>query len=702
MRIINYLCQPNIDFQLFKVFMKFASPEILYALFLLIIPVIIHLFNFKKFKKVYFSNLGFLKQVSQQSKKTSQIRHLLVLITRLLFLAFIILAFAKPYFPNNQNSQENNKVKQIAVYIDNSFSMQQKGRSGVLLEEAKSIARELAQAYRPTDKYKLLTNDIYSFDGGFMSRDDYMSDVRNANFLPFSISLSEVISKSNGLQLQPETKPTDIFLISDFQKSISDLNKILIDTSVNIWLIPLKAPVPSNIYIDSCWIEDPVVMRQKPVKIKFRISKNFVGDDITANLKLVVNEKQKGISTISLSNEPIVETFSFLVDSSYKQSGYIQLDDHPITFDDEFFFSFTVRQSHKVVIINFEDDQSFLQRFYQSDSSIILKNFNEKQIDYNALLDANLLILNSVKNYSSGFISEVEKFIEAGGNVVVILSTKSDLSSLNYFNEYFGLPLLVASDTSRIEARKIDVQSPLFRDVFNLTNNELPANTNMPFFKYRYRFVAANSGNLKTEIELADGQPLLTVSKYKAGNIYYFTAALDSKNSNLGRHALFIPLFYNMMLNNSGENKLYYTLDEDVVNIPNLNLISDQSIHIVNHDKTIDFIPGIRKTGGFIQIFPEGRILESGNYFAESVNSSYPISFNYSSKESKLNCFANEELQELIDNNKLTNTYLISGENVNLQSQILSTNNHNELWKIFVIIGLLFLVIEVFLLRFLK
>ena len=83
--------------------MKFLYPQFLYALAVVAIPIILHLFNFKKFKTVYFSNVRFLKEVKQQTKAKSELKHILILLSRILALSSLVLAFAQPYVPKTWN-----------------------------------------------------------------------------------------------------------------------------------------------------------------------------------------------------------------------------------------------------------------------------------------------------------------------------------------------------------------------------------------------------------------------------------------------------------------------------------------------------------------------------------------------------------------------------------------------------------------------
>ena len=113
--------------------MQFKHPEILYALCLLIIPIIIHLFQLRRFQKEAFTNVAFLKQVVIQTRKSSQLKKWLTLLTRMLLLACVIIAFAQPFTSKNTSFSS---TPETVIYLDNSFSLQAKGEQGELLKRA--------------------------------------------------------------------------------------------------------------------------------------------------------------------------------------------------------------------------------------------------------------------------------------------------------------------------------------------------------------------------------------------------------------------------------------------------------------------------------------------------------------------------------------------------------------------------------------
>ena len=64
--------------------MQFKTPEILYFLTLLVIPLLVHLFQLQKYVKVPFTNVAFLQKIVEQNRKSSRIKKWLLLVTRLL------------------------------------------------------------------------------------------------------------------------------------------------------------------------------------------------------------------------------------------------------------------------------------------------------------------------------------------------------------------------------------------------------------------------------------------------------------------------------------------------------------------------------------------------------------------------------------------------------------------------------------------
>lgn len=138
--------------------MQFKHPEILYFLFLLVIPILVHLFQLRRFKKQYFTNVKLLRELQQQTRKSKSIKKWLLLATRLLLLACLIIAFAQPFF-NAKDAQ--NRANELVIILDNSFSMQAKGAKGELLKRS---VQEILEQLPENQLFSLVTNDATFWD----------------------------------------------------------------------------------------------------------------------------------------------------------------------------------------------------------------------------------------------------------------------------------------------------------------------------------------------------------------------------------------------------------------------------------------------------------------------------------------------------------------------------------------------------------
>jgi hypothetical protein len=141
--------------------MSFLYPSFLWALGVLSIPILIHLFNFRRTTKVFFSSTRFLKHVKEVTVARRKLKHYLILASRLLFLLFLVFTFAQPIIPAHEQVGSN---RNILLYLDNSQSMSaQAGEKTRGLDHAVRMAESIVETFPPDTHYKLITNDFAPF-----------------------------------------------------------------------------------------------------------------------------------------------------------------------------------------------------------------------------------------------------------------------------------------------------------------------------------------------------------------------------------------------------------------------------------------------------------------------------------------------------------------------------------------------------------
>ena len=197
--------------------MKFLFPEILWGLLAIAVPILVHLFNFRKFKKVLFSNVEMLKDIKQETKSKSKLKHLLILLSRILAITCIVFAFAQPYIPVGEQ-ESSLDANAVSIYIDNSFSMESENEKGRLLDLAKNKALEILEIYNSTDQFQVLNNDFESRHQRLVSREEAVELIEEIKLSPNSKMLNEVISRQRDLLIQEDDSQLMSYVVSDWQK----------------------------------------------------------------------------------------------------------------------------------------------------------------------------------------------------------------------------------------------------------------------------------------------------------------------------------------------------------------------------------------------------------------------------------------------------------------------------------------------------
>ena len=464
--------------------MSFVFPTFLYALFAISIPIIIHLFNFRKYKTIYFTNVKFLRELKQESQSKNRLKELLILLSRVLAITCLVLAFAQPVLLD-ENTKIKTGNKAVGIYIDNSFSMEGVNKNGSLLNNAKKRAKEIVAAFGNADRFMLLTNDFEGKHQRLLSKEEVLEALNDVTISSAVKPLSLVVKRQSDFLRSSKASDLRQFIISDFQRSVSDLNNVSADTLIASTLIPVAANSNDNVYIDTCWFETPVQQKGMLQKLNVRINNKSNKTIENGTVKLFINQKQIGIASFNAQAQSKAET---KITFECKEEGFnycsLKIDDYPIVFDDELFFTFNSKLNINALIINGKNclTASYFKTLLQSDSLFSYHENNELSIDYGLFNTANLIVLNEIDNFSSGLIAEINKYVSNGGNLVIIPATKLNASAYSDFYKNLNLPLPGNLDTSAMKIEKTDFKTGFYEGVFD----KLDERMDLPLIRKRY------------------------------------------------------------------------------------------------------------------------------------------------------------------------------------------------------------------------
>ncbi len=642
--------------------MQFRHPEFLYALFALIIPILVHLFQLRRFQKVAFTNVQFLKAVTIQTRKSSQLKKWLTLLVRLLALAAVITAFSQPFLASDEIV---GKKSEIAIYLDNSFSMQAKGSKGPLLKRA--IQEILSDV--PEDEIISLFTNTETFTR--VTKKDIQNNLLQLDYSAGQLPYSAAYLKAKQLLSTSAETSKRIIMVSDFQQKEGAF-VLPTDARTTTNLVQLQPVTRQNIALDSLYLQRN---SNNDLMLQVILSTSEADFD-TISVALYNDDQLLGKTAVSLSKNSKTTT-EFRLDENTKINGRIVIEDPALTFDNSRYFTINTPEKIKVVAIN-EASDSFLKNIYTSDEFVLLSNSLES-LNYNDISDANLVFVNEIKQIPISLINALKPFVKQGGKICFIPASQGDLASYQQFINSFSNTVLLAENTQEKKITSIHFSHPLYKGVFD----KKVINFQYPKVNSYYQTNATN-----VILSFEDNSPFL----YKTAGIYVFTAPINNENSNFKNSPLIVPTLYNIAKQSLQHTDISYTIGQtNSYDIP-ITLGQDGILSLVSDQENI--IPLQQSYANKVRITTGEVPTKAGIYKLQDKNGTIiqHISYNYNSSESNLYYY----------DLKTTAGYQINESITELFDQIKEETSVNELWKWFIIFALIFLLIEILLLKYLK
>ncbi|MCK0135241.1 BatA domain-containing protein [Arenibacter sp. S6351L] len=640
--------------------MLFKHPELLWALLLLLIPIFIHLFQLRRFKKTPFTNVKILKKVVAESRKSNSLKKWLLLFTRLLLLTALIIAFAQPFIPGKSALKSN----EIVIYLDNSLSMQAKMGTATLLE---NMVQGILKSVPEENIFTLFTNDK-------IFREVRIGDIKNDLLaLPYSnnqLQLKEINLKAKTLFSEAVGAQKDLVLISDFQKRIGPSSTDSLP-DINRHLVKMTPENLVNISIDTVFINS---ISSENLDLKSILSTNaeldntpvslYNGEKLIAKTSVTFNKNKKGEVIFTIPANELI-------------NGEILISDSGLNYDNQLYFNLAKQDKIKVLSVG-DADSDFLRRIYDKEV-FQYSNLSLKSLNYSLLESQNLIILNELNAVPIALQNALQAFKNAGGSLAVIPSGQANMENYNSFLMGLSNTMLISSVMEERKISQIAFAHPLYKNVFEkeVTNFQYPSVNS---------FYSIKSAKPKI-LSYQSGDPFLVGED----GTYLFTAPISKENSNILNSPLIVPTLYNMGMASLKIPRIYEMIGSKTsVDIP-VNLTKDRILKVSQKD--FEFIPfqqsftnkttltfdDYPEISGIYNITDEGKIIKN-------------ISFNFPREESQLHYMDLDELNASSKNNNISALF----------QNIENDNSINELWKWFIILALAFIFIEVLIQKFLK
>ena len=570
------------------------------------IPLILHLLNRERARRLVFSTVRFIQMSHQTNVRRHKLRRLLLLLLRILILALLGFAFARPFFAAAPIiAQKTAGKRNVIIILDTSYSMQYTD----VFQESKKAGIKILDGLDATDA------------AGFIVSSD------NARVIaPLGSEFSQVRAALNDAEVT--YKPTDyldalqtadeilqpvpigekqIYMIADMQKrgweNFIETDKL--NPDVQVQFIDVGAAQPQNFAITAINVPPVVLKEQKASYLVARV-RNFsdtVVDDLP--VRLFIDGNLIGSVQVSIEPDDLADA-AFKVDfqREAKHTGWVELPEDALAVDNKRYFTLQSLQSIKVHAVS---DNQRTQSRYQTPETFFLKtaitasrdavpiDFTESSsVPDAATLDrTDVLVLANVARLSVDAARRVAAYVAAGGGLIVTVGDNIDVDAytaqlggeVGVMPCHFVRPVGDAFDREQFRVlATIKYAHPIFAPFKEPNHGD--------FGKARFYklFQAVPTENATIIAAYDDGSPALFEKPYgNLGRVLCFTSTIDRDWNDLPIRAVYLPFLHETIkylalkdVETTPDHRVGDSIELQVSQTMNANVTADGTVAVFN------------------------------------------------------------------------------------------------------------------------
>jgi len=696
--------------------MQFVHPEVLWALLALTIPVLVHLFSFRRHRKVAFSQTAFLKEVRMESRSRNRIRNWLILLMRLAAMSAIILAFAEPFWPAEGDENQGGQ-KRVSLYLDTSPSMELEGRNGPMLEAAKSGALALVESHAVTDRFHVVSSTFEASDRRWLTKEEALERIASLQPGHAAPGIRDVLLHQQEFLSSAEADQRHAYLFTDLQASshaLTGATSGMVDSSMVVRFITQQAQPQVNIRVDSAWFDTPMRLVGRSEVLHVRITHDATRPVDDLPLSVNINGRKAAIGSYRIvPGLPTDTVLRFRHEASGPVHAVVSTTDAPVTFDDALHIGYNVAENVQVSLVqgraSTPAEQVALGRLFGDAALHEVQSMDAAALDYGTLESADLIVLQGVRDPSNGLVGALLRNVEAGKSLLMLPPA---IPLGEGWNELLlglgGQPVAdwVESETP-VRLGTLHHTHPLFEGVFA----RAPRRVDLPTVKGWH--TRARNGSLERDLlSFADGRPFLTTGLSGLGRYHFCAAPLDAAWSNLSQHALLVPMTLRMAETSRATGLQQFTSGEEVaVLLQGLEGATGTRLALrptAGDAGTRTMLESGPVPGG-VEVFLPLREATPGTYFLETITPTssgvdsaqvvMALGINPSRSESNLEVWDATDLKQALLTEGWRRSDVLSSDVEDVVEEVEELEAGQPLWLSLIALSLMFLLIEMSLLK---
>lgn len=690
--------------------MIFLNPAVLFGLLASSIPILIHLFNLKKLKKIEFSTLAFLKELQKNKIRRIKIKQWILLALRVSIILFIVMAFARPTLRSVQIGGTTSAAKTTAIFIlDDTFSMSVVDQKGSYFNQAKEIIKQILSQLQEGDEVGLiLISNPGSEQKVTSDFSEFVKTVDRTDLTDVSGYINAAIVKAAQMIGESKNFNKEIYVLSDFQKNKIENDNVntnvseLLNSGVKLYSIRLSDKTVFNLSIDDLKVNNQIFEKDKTVSFSVTVSNHSNQDVKNGVVSLFINNERASQKSFDVNSGQSIEVE---MQATPKVTGFIdivaEIESDEIQQDNKRFANIFIPDKIPIgMFYENRDDLGFIGIALGTDSSSryeLAKN-NINQITSKQLEKYKVIILST--NYLNAGFEQINNFLKNGGGLILFPSSDPEVAKINQFFNRIGLQVNatfvgdIGKTDLKIKFEKSDFNHPVFQNIFQ---NKEKKNFESPTLNAYYKY--AMNGN--PIISLLDGSAFLSEFRLGNGKVLLFNVSPVLSWSDFPLKSIFAPLINNSVVYLASlerEKNIYLAGETISVNLKNQNI---SQIKVIRPDRSEEIVNLEDKPDR--SFFPYTNTSIVGNYkFISGKKQFENISVNTDPTESVIEYATQSDFESYLKKIKFNGNYIPIDKESNISEKILQARFGSELWRYFVFLAIILALIEMTIARNVK
>lgn len=532
------------------------------------IPVIIHLLNRRRIRKIKFSSLEFLTELARRRMRKINLRRILILALRTAAVILIVMAFGRPTLRGASFLLPGKAPKNVIVCLDASYSMGVDKRQGTAFTAAKEIASTIVDEAGKHDAINLVLfsdrADV-QFEQGTRNKSLILNAIGKAELTSETTSIRRAVDEAYDLVDASDLSGGEIYVVSDFRYHVDSTlaGQRIGRRDVRVFFVPVYDDAIDNVSIDHVMVPRKLLRPGEVIRVDVAVTNHSLQTPASFPLELSVDGSRMAEKVVNLApgaSATMTFPISFTEWGSYRCRVSKNLDRLPV--DDDRYFLLEVSRSVPVTVIRGRrvlDDgargrpagglgraagffyvEKALNPRSAGEGEFSVRTIDEQDITAEALPGRGVVVWVNPQRLQSKRQALLERYVRRGGGLMIFLGNGDrQLMQDERFQEFVGM----RAATERTNQTKTGYTSfqqdhPVF-SIFNEEELELLTRTRVN------RYVAARGVPPDSVLAyVAGGDPALWECARGKGRILVFAAAPDLESGDVPLSPMFLPLIH--------------------------------------------------------------------------------------------------------------------------------------------------------------